>query len=96
MIVLRRILAIISALSLATFGRASLVPCCTPTFFDQTLWGFPWTTGTVSAQAPLVRGGTTSLVFKGTDQRTPAGAGNMQLVTPFVIRWKEDRHVPPP
>jgi len=80
----------------AAFGRASLVPCCTPTLFDITIWGFPWTTGTVTARAPLPASGTTSLVFKGTDQRTPAGAGNLQLVTPFVMRWTEDRHASPP
>ncbi len=80
----------------AAFGRASLVPGASPTLFDITVWGFPWSTGTVTARAPLGTGGTNSLVFKGTDQRTPAGAGNLQLVTPFVIRWTEDRHASPP
>jgi hypothetical protein len=81
----------------SAFGRGWIWPSgTTPNFFDQTLWGFPWTTGTVTARAPLELSGTTSLVFKGTDQRTPAGAGNLQLVTPFVIRWTEDRHAPPP
>jgi hypothetical protein len=79
----------------AAFGRASINPF-SPTIFDQTLWGFPWTTGTVTARAPLWSGGTTSLVFKGTDQRTPAGAGNIQLVTPLVIRYTEDLHASPP
>jgi len=80
----------------AAFGRASLVPGASPTLFDITVWGFPWSTGTVTARAPLGLSGATSLVVKGTDQRTPAGAGNMQLVTPFVIRWTEDRHASPP
>jgi len=81
----------------SAFGRGWIWPSgTTPNFFDQTLWGFPWTTGTVTARAPLWSGGTTSLVFKGTDQRTPAGAGNIQLVTPLVIRYTEDLHASPP
>ncbi|MCH7643394.1 MAG: hypothetical protein IH974_01040 [Myxococcales bacterium] len=81
----------------SAFGRGWIWPSgTTPNFFDQTLWGFPWTTGTVTARAPLWSGGTTSLVFKGTDQRTPAGAGNIQLVTPLVIRYTEDLHDSPP
>ncbi len=71
--------------------RASIWPNHSPTFFDATVWGFPWSTGTVTARAPFG-----SLVFKGTDQRTPAGAGNIQLVTPFVIRYTEDRLASPP
>jgi hypothetical protein len=78
------------------FGRASIVPGASPTLFDQTLWGFPWTTGTVTARAPLGMGGVNSLITKGSDQRTAAGAGNLKLVTPFVIRWTEDRHASPP
>jgi hypothetical protein len=70
--------------------RASLYPGSqTPTFFDVTLWGFPWTTGTVTARATDYPA--TSLVYKGTDQRTPGGAGNIQLVTPFVVRYTENR-----
>jgi hypothetical protein len=34
--------------------RASIYPGApTPTFFDLTLWGFPWSTGTVTARAPF-------------------------------------------
>ncbi len=79
----------------SAFGRGSLVPGASPSVFDQTIWGVPWTTGTVTARAPLEAGGTHSLVAKGTDQRTPQGLGHLQLVTPFVIRWTEDRHAPP-
>jgi hypothetical protein len=75
----------------AAFGRASIWPNHSPTFFDATVWGFPWSTGTVTARVPFG-----SLVLKGTDQRTPAGAGNIQLVTPFVIRYTEDRLASPP
>jgi hypothetical protein len=78
-------------------ARASIYPGApTPTFFDLTLWGFPWSTGTVTARAPFGLDGTNSLVFKGTDQRTPGGAGNIQLVTPFVIRYTEDPSASPP
>lgn len=57
-----------------------------PTFFDVTIWGFPWSTGTVTARAPSSMGAVNSLIYKGTDQRTAGGAGNIQLVTPFVLR----------
>jgi hypothetical protein len=78
-------------------ARASLVPgASTPSFFDVTVWGFPWSTGTVTARAPGWSGGTKSLVFKGTDQRTPGGAGHIQLVTPLVIQYTEDRYDSPP
>jgi hypothetical protein len=70
--------------------RASINPF-SPTFFDATVWGFPWSTGTVTARVPFG-----SLVSKGTDQRTPAGAGNIKLVTPLVIRYTEDRLASPP
>jgi hypothetical protein len=69
--------------------RASLYPGADPTFFDVTLWGFPWTTGTVTARAANYA--QASLVFKGSDQRTPDGVGNIQLVTPFVVRYTESR-----
>jgi hypothetical protein len=70
--------------------RASISPGApTPTFFDVTLWGFPWTTGTVTARANNYA--LASLVFKGSDQRTPGGVGNIQLVTPFVVRYTENR-----
>jgi hypothetical protein len=78
-------------------SRASIYPGApTPTFFDLTLWGFPWSISTVTARAPFGLGGTNSLVFKGSDQRTPGGVGNIQLVTPFVIRHTEDAFGSPP
>jgi hypothetical protein len=70
--------------------RASISPGGPiPTFFDVTVWGFPWTTGTVTARANNYA--LASLVFKGTDQRTPDGVGNIQLVTPFVVQYTENR-----
>jgi hypothetical protein len=57
-----------------------------PQFFGVTVWGFPWTTGTVTARAPNFTGHVNNLVYRGSDQRTAYGAGNIQLVTPFVIR----------
>jgi len=70
-----------------------------PTFFTQSVWGFPWTTGTVIAKAPpnpylggssstvgLTLPSTVSLTAMGSDQRTPHGLGKLQLVTPFVVR----------
>ena len=48
---------------------------------------FPWTTGVVEVTAT---GGPQSTVLKrtGYDNRTPGGAGNIQLVTPALTRWK--------
>jgi hypothetical protein len=65
-----------------------------PTFFVESVWGFPWTTGTVVAKAPRnpSAGGpsaTVSLTAMGSDLRTPQGDGKMQLVTPFVVRMHE-------
>ena len=65
------------------------------TFFDATVWGFPWTTGTVSAMAPAFTRPdsaptTTTLTAMGTDQRTPQGSGEIQLVSPFVVRHRYD------
>jgi len=80
----------------STFGRASLVPAASGSLFDITVWGFPWTTGTVTARVPVGLAGTSSLARKGTDQRTPSGSGNLQLVTPFVLRRTEDRGAWPP
>jgi len=67
-----------------------------PTFFTETVWGFPWTTGTVRATAPPnppSGGGSTpvTLTAMGSDLRTPMGMGKMQLVTPFVVRKREQR-----
>jgi hypothetical protein len=64
-----------------------------PTQFDVTLWGFPWTTGTVTARAPAPFAPNTvhSVTAKGSDQRTPNGEGNIQLVSPFVVRYSVQR-----
>ena len=65
------------------------------TFFYETVWGFPWTTGTVRAVAPATTtvGGastTATLTAMGSDQRTSQGAGMIQLVSPFVVRREID------
>jgi hypothetical protein len=65
-----------------------------PTFFVETVWGFPWTTGAVIAKAPpnpYLGGSATavSLTAMGTDQRTPRGRGRLQLVTPIVVRKRD-------
>jgi hypothetical protein len=48
---------------------------------------FPWTTGMVEVTAT---GGfqSTMLARAGYDNRTLAGAGNIQLVSPSLTRWK--------
>jgi hypothetical protein len=48
---------------------------------------FPWTTGMVEVTAT---GGpqSTMLARSGYDNRTPAGAGSIQLVSPALTRWK--------
>lgn len=65
------------------------------TFFTQTVWGFPWTTGTVMATAPPYAptgyDETARITAKGTDLRTPQGNGNLQLVTPFVVRQRDTK-----
>jgi len=76
-----------------------------PTFFTSSVWGFPWTTGTVTAMVPpyyyhgstgssvsLLTGHTPTtvrLTEKGADMRTPKGKGDLQLVSPFVVRKRE-------
>ena len=65
------------------------------TVVTHTVWGFPWTTGRVVASAPEPSGiGDYSFPYTyqsatGSDQRTPQGAGNIKLVTPFVVRHRE-------
>jgi len=61
------------------------------TFFTATVWGFPWTTGTVMATVPPGPfGGTTAMISAmGSDTRTPQGSGRLQLVTPFVFRQRD-------
>jgi hypothetical protein len=48
---------------------------------------FPWTTGTAEVTAS---GGPQATVLKrtGYDNRTPAGAGSIQMVSPALTRWK--------
>jgi len=63
------------------------------TFFTETVWGFPWTTGTVMAVAqPRPGAGTLTppavITAMGSDTRTSKGDGKLQLVTPFVIRQR--------
>jgi hypothetical protein len=54
---------------------------------SATISVFPWTTGMVEVTAT---GGpqSTMLARAGYDNRTPAGAGNIQLVSPALTRWK--------
>jgi hypothetical protein len=54
---------------------------------SATISVFPWTTGTVEVTAT---GGirTTMLKRAGYDNRTPAGAGTIQMVSPALARWK--------
>ena len=65
------------------------------TMVTHTVWGFPWTTGRVVAWAPEPSGfgdysaPSTYRSATGSDQRTPQGAGNLKLVTPFVVRHRE-------
>ena len=65
------------------------------TVVTHTVWGFPWTTGRVVASAPEPSGfGDYSFPYTyqsatGSDQRTPQGAGNLKLVTPFVVRHRK-------
>jgi len=61
------------------------------TFFTESVWGFPWTTGTVMATAPTNPnwGGSYTparITAMGSDLRTPQGNGKLQLVTPFLVR----------
>jgi hypothetical protein len=52
-----------------------------------TISAFPWTTGAVEVTAT---GGpqATKLKRTGYDNRTPGGAGNIQMVSPALTRWK--------
>ena len=54
---------------------------------SATISVFPWTTGTAEVTA---KGGKQSTVLKrvGYDNRTPAGAGTIQMVSPALARWK--------
>jgi hypothetical protein len=48
---------------------------------------FPWTTGAVEVTAS---GGPQATILKrtGYDNRTPGGAGNIQMVSPALTHWK--------
>ena len=52
-----------------------------------TISAFPWTTGMVEVTAT---GGPQATILKrtGYDNRTPGGAGNIQMVSPALTRWK--------
>ena len=54
--------------------------------------GFPWTTGRVSVSAAGDAGFPTRLVRTGYDNRTPAGAGTIQMVTPRLTHWAAGAH----
>lgn len=58
---------------------------------SQWNWGFPWTTGTVTAmnvQTNQGQGGTTTMTGMGTDSRTAWGAGKITLVAGGATRRK--------
>jgi len=63
-----------------------------PTLFTETVWGFPWTTGTVMATAPASpyygppSALSTHITAMGSDLRNSLGTGKVRLVTPFVVR----------
>jgi len=54
---------------------------------SATISVFPWTTGTAEVTA---KGGKNTTVLKrtGYDNRTPSGAGTIQMVSPALARWK--------
>ncbi len=65
-------------LNLGSFGTSART---------ATISVFPWTTGAVEVTAS---GGPQVTVLKrtGYDNRTPGGAGNVQMVSPALTRWK--------
>jgi hypothetical protein len=68
-----------------------------PTAITVTVWGFPWTTGT--AMAAALSGSppySTLTTATGTDLRTPSGMGNLQLVSPILVRTRYDSFFDPP
>jgi hypothetical protein len=68
------------------------------TAVSHTVWGFPWTTGSVWVWAPKPSGfGDYSFPYTyhraaGSDERTSLGVGNIQLVSPFVVRHRLADH----
>jgi hypothetical protein len=59
-------------------------------FTRTTLWGLPWTTGAVTAMGTTPMGAFTTATAQGSDQRTPAGVGTIQLVAPFLVKRSFD------
>jgi hypothetical protein len=69
-----------------TYLGGSIYPA---TIVTATAWGFPWDTGTVSGVAAVAgTSSATATSAAGTDQRSAAGLGTLQLVTPFLVRVK--------
>jgi hypothetical protein len=54
--------------------------------------GFPWTTGRASVSAAGGSSFPTKLVRSGYDNRTPGGAGTIQMVTPHLTHWETGAH----
>jgi hypothetical protein len=74
-----------------SFGETSMgITGGTGGFLHWTLWGFPWTTGPVTAMGTGYFHTPLTLSALGSDQRTPAGAGTIQLVTPALARRRHD------
>jgi hypothetical protein len=57
-------------------------------FTRWTAWGFPWTTGAVTAMGTGFMGTPITLSAEGSDLRTPSGAGTLSLVTPHLV-WRD-------
>jgi hypothetical protein len=65
----------------------------TSTFMSKAVvTGFPWTTGRVEVSAAGGSGFPTRLVRSGYDNRTPSGAGTIQMVTPRLTHWAAGAH----
>lgn len=59
-------------------------------FTHTTLWGFPWTTGAVTAMGTTSSGAVVTTAGEGSDQRTSAGQGTIQFVAPVLVRRRFD------
>jgi hypothetical protein len=60
-------------------------------FTRTTLWGFPWTTGSVTAMGTYPTASTLiTTAAQGSDQRTAAGQGTIKLVAPFLVKRSID------
>jgi len=65
--------------------------------FSFTVWGFPWTTGTVKVTFPGMPWPPATHTAQGSDMRTPNGhLGNINLVTPFLVTRSLDGGSPWP